>query len=48
MKSVNWVWHWVCHVKWSIAIDMVKTWVLTFPGCGILGFACAKLFLMIL
>ena len=35
-------------VKWSIAIDMVKTWVLTFPGCGILGFACAKLFLMIL
>ncbi len=35
-------------VKWSIAIDMVKTWVLTFPGCGILGFVCAKLFLMIL
>nr|WP_216662503.1 inorganic phosphate transporter [Adlercreutzia sp. ZJ473] len=35
-------------VKWSIAIDMVKTWVLTFPGCGILGFACAKLFLFIL
>ena len=35
-------------VKWSIAIDMVKTWVLTFPGCGILGFICAKLFLMIL
>ncbi|WP_165054166.1 MULTISPECIES: inorganic phosphate transporter [unclassified Adlercreutzia] len=35
-------------VKWSIAIDMVKTWVLTFPGCGILGFACAKMFLFIL
>ena len=35
-------------VKWSIAIDMVKTWVLTFPGCGILGFVCAKLFLIIL
>ena len=35
-------------VKWSIAIDMVKTWVLTFPGCGILGYICAKLFLMIL
>lgn len=32
-------------VKWSIAIDMVKTWVLTFPGCGLLGFAFAKLFL---
>ncbi len=35
-------------VKWSIAIDMVKTWVLTFPGCGLLGFICAKLFLIIL
>lgn len=35
-------------VKWSIAIDMVKTWVLTFPGCGLMGFACAKLFLFIL
>ncbi len=31
-------------VKWSIAIDMVKTWVLTFPGCGLLGFLFAKLF----
>ncbi|MCI8366994.1 MAG: inorganic phosphate transporter [Eggerthellaceae bacterium] len=35
-------------VKWSIAIDMVKTWVLTFPGCGLLGFVCAKLFLLVL
>lgn len=35
-------------VKWSIAIDMVKTWVLTFPGCGILGFVFAKIFLAIL
>lgn len=35
-------------VKWSIAIDMVKTWVLTFPGCGLMGFACAKLFLFIM
>lgn len=34
-------------VKWSIAIDMVKTWILTFPGCGLLGFLCAKLFLVI-
>lgn len=32
-------------VKWSIAIDMVKTWVLTFPGCGLLGFLFARLFL---
>lgn len=34
-------------VKWSIAIDMVKTWVLTFPGCGLMGFVFAKLFLVI-
>lgn len=33
-------------VKWGIAIDMVKTWVLTFPGCGLLGFAVAKLFFL--
>ena len=31
-------------VKWGIAVDMVKTWVLTFPGCGLLGFAFAHLF----
>lgn len=35
-------------VKWSIAIDMVKTWVLTFPGCGLMGFLFAKLFLFVL
>ncbi len=35
-------------VKWDIAIDMVKTWILTFPGCGLMGFVCAKLFLFIL
>lgn len=35
-------------VKWSIAIDMVKTWVLTFPGCGLMGFIFAKVFLLIL
>ncbi len=28
-------------VKWRIAIDMVQTWVLTFPGCGLLGFIFA-------
>lgn len=32
-------------VKWGIAVDMVKTWVLTFPGCGLLGFLFARLFL---
>lgn len=33
-------------VKWGIAIDMVKTWVLTFPGCGLIGFLMTKLFLI--
>lgn len=35
-------------VKWGIAIDMVKTWVLTFPGCGLMGFVVARLFLLFL
>ena len=35
-------------VKWGIAIDMVKTWVFTFPGCGLMGFVFAKLFLLVL
>ena len=35
-------------VKWGVAVDMVKTWVLTFPGCGLLGFVFAWLFLAIL
>ena len=33
-------------VKWQVAIDMVKTWVLTFPGCGLIGFLTAELFLL--
>lgn len=35
-------------VKWGIAFDMVKTWILTFPGCGLLGFIFAKLFFLIM
>lgn len=34
-------------VNWAIAKDMVLTWVFTFPGCGIIGFALAKLFLLL-
>ncbi len=34
-------------VKWSAAGEMLLAWVLTFPGCGILGFLTAKLFLSI-
>ena len=34
-------------VKWSVVKDMVMTWVLTFPGCGLIGFLMARLFVMI-
>ncbi len=34
--------------KWSVAVDMIKTWVLTFPGCGLMGYGFALLFLMFL
>ncbi len=35
------------NVNWSVVKELVMTWVFTFPGCGILGFGMAKLFLMI-
>lgn len=34
-------------VNWAVAKDMVLTWVFTFPGCGLIGFVLAKLFLMV-
>ena len=37
----------VTSVDWKIVKDMVLAWVLTFPGCGIIGYAMAKLFLLI-
>lgn len=35
------------NVKWGTVKEMVLTWVLTFPGCGLIGFIVAKLFMMI-
>ena len=35
------------NVNWSVVKDLVLTWVFTFPGCGLLGFAMAKLFLLL-
>ena len=32
-------------VNWSVVREMVLTWVLTFPGCGLIGFLMAKLFM---
>jgi len=34
-------------VSWGVAKEMVLTWVFTFPGCGIIGFCLAKLFLVL-
>lgn len=34
------------NVKWGKAGNMVLAWILTFPGCGIIGFVLAKVFLM--
>ena len=31
----------------SVVKELVLTWVCTFPGCGVLGYIMAKLFLML-
>ena len=35
------------NVNWGVVKEMVLTWVLTFPGCGLVGFLMTKLFLLI-
>lgn len=35
------------NVNWDIVKELVMTWVCTFPGCGLLGFIVAKIFLAI-
>jgi PiT family inorganic phosphate transporter len=34
-------------VNWGVVNEMVMTWVLTFPGCGLIGYLMAKLFMWI-
>ena len=34
-------------VNWGIVKEMIMTWVLTFPGAGLIGFLMAKLFMLI-
>lgn len=34
------------NVNWGVVKELVLTWVFTFPGCGLLGYAMAKLFLI--
>ncbi len=34
-------------VNWKVALEMIAAWVLTFPGCGLLGWAICCIFLKI-
>jgi PiT family inorganic phosphate transporter len=34
-------------VNWSIVKEMALAWILTFPGCGLLGYLMTKLFMLI-
>lgn len=34
-------------VNWSVVKEMVLAWVLTFPGCGLVGFGMARIFMKI-
>ena len=34
-------------VNWGVAKEMVLTWVFTSPGCGLIGFVLAKVFLVL-
>ncbi|HHZ17781.1 MAG TPA: inorganic phosphate transporter [Acholeplasmataceae bacterium] len=37
----------ISSVKWNVVGDLVLTWLLTFPGCGLIGYGMAKLFMLI-
>ena len=37
----------VSAINFGVVKEMVLTWVLTFPGCGLVGFLMTKLFMMI-
>ena len=37
----------VSAINFGVVKDMVLTWVLTFPGCGLVGFMMTKLFMLI-
>lgn len=37
----------ISSVNWSIVKEMVAAWILTFPGCGLLGYIMAMIFMRI-
>ena len=34
-------------INFSVVKDMVLTWIFTFPGCGLISFLMAKLFMLL-
>ena len=34
-------------INFTVVRDMVFTWIFTFPGCGLISFVMAKLFMMV-
>ena len=37
----------ISNINWSVVKELVFTWIFTFPGCGLLGYIMAKLFITI-
>ena len=37
----------ISSVNWGVVKEMVLTWILTFPGCGLIGFLMSELFIWI-
>jgi PiT family inorganic phosphate transporter len=37
----------ISSVNWGVVKEMVLAWIMTFPGCGLIGFLMAKLFMRI-
>ncbi len=37
----------ISNVNWSVVKEMILAWVLTFPGCGVIGYLMARLFITI-
>lgn len=37
----------ISNVNWAVVREMVMAWVLTFPGCILIGYLMAKLFIFI-
>ena len=34
-------------VNWSASSNMMKAWIYTFPGCGLMGYVFAKVFMIL-